>query len=135
MMETNINLENKKKDLLAFYRNVMTTHLSVNLWEVFDSEEYSKTKLGREDPKKMIRVDFGPVTGEPFMMGSWTLDQLQGALVGQDKETLSLNKYLIDLLEQEVVTVDVILVSYFNTKKMHEHGIPFDIVLLQTRPM
>jgi len=127
-------LSEARRDLLGFYRMVTRAHVLMKdqFWESFDYPS-AKTELGREDPKKMVRIDLGPPSGEPMAMVTLTLDQLREALEGQSAENRGLIEHLISLLEGDMPTVDEIVVCYFNTMKGHMHGTPFDVTLMVSR--
>ncbi len=128
------DLSEVRRDLLGFYRMVTRAHVLMKdqFWESFDHPS-ARTELGREDPKKMVRIDLGPPSGEPMAMGTWTLGQLREALEGQSAENRGLNEHLISVLEGDMPTVDEIVVCYFNTMKGHMHGTPFDVTLMVSR--
>ena len=128
------DLSEVRRDLLEFYRMVTRAHVLMKdqFWESFDYPS-ARAELGREDPKKMVRIDLGLPSGEPMAMGTWTLGQLREALEGQSAGNRGLIEHLISILEGDMPTVDEIVVCYYNTMKGHMHGTPFDVTLMVSR--
>jgi len=136
------NLSEHQKDLFEFIRRVKTCHnrwMTIDEpWEIFDSPE-AKAELGREDPKKMLRVNFGPMSiGEELpMIEAVTLNQLREKISDLEKDDPNEMKpwvdYLIGMLELDFITKDEIVVCYADTEMMIKHGIPYDRVLSLSR--
>ncbi len=115
-----------QKDLFEFAMRVRGLY---NRWQG-DLEPFSHFEEG--EPKKMLRVDFGPsnVGGTP-MMFPLTADSIRDSMEGSDDEGFkSMASDSIDLLEQDVVTEDVVVMVFYDEFMTQRHGFPFDMLML-----